>query len=165
MLFFDFAEFYRTICEFDRLLGLQLTVHEPGHIHYQLTVNEQHLSMPGACHGGVLAAMMDAVLGLTALSKVFPAGKLCQTVEFKINYLRSVTPGTQLEGAGKIEFSGNRLLVTSAEIYDLADRRPVAKGMGTFSLYPLDKKAYLFKFLPQQPDQEQPTTTDPYLAP
>jgi len=170
MASFDFAEFYRSICHFDRFLGLQLSVDEPGHIKYRLTVGEQHLSMPGACHGGVIAAMMDAVLGLTALSQVFDAGKFCQTVEFKINYLRAVTPGTELEGEGRIEFSGNRLLVTSATIYDIAERRSIAKGMGTFSLYPLDKKAYLFNFLPQQPVKDSPVKdsnedNDPQLTP
>ncbi|MEZ5589794.1 MAG: hypothetical protein R3F53_03475 [Gammaproteobacteria bacterium] len=46
MLFFDFAEFYRTICEFDRLLGLQLTVHEPGH--YSLSADRQRAAFKHA---------------------------------------------------------------------------------------------------------------------
>ena len=162
----EFAVFYQKICRFDEFLGLQLTVHEPGRISYQLKIKEQHLSMPGACHGGVIAAMMDAVLGLTALTKVFPEGKFCQTVEFKINYLSAVTPGTLLEGDGRVEFSGNRLVVTTAEIIDRTTRRPAAKGMGTFSLYPVDKKAHLFELLPKQkksPASAEPN--DPQLTP
>jgi uncharacterized protein (TIGR00369 family) len=145
----EFARFFEEICNFDRYLGMHLTVREPGCIGYRLTVGEQHLSMPGACHGGVLAAMMDGVLGLTALSSVFPEGKLCQTVEFKINYLAAVGPGVTLEGEGRIEFAGSRLMVTTGEIIDSADRRPVAKGMGTFSLYPLDRKRDLLDYLPE----------------
>ncbi len=154
----EFAELFQRVCQFDRHLGMHLTVHAPGRISYRLKVTDQHLSMPGACHGGVLAAMMDGVLGLTALSKVFPEGKLCQTVEFKINYLAAVGPGVLLEGQGRIEFGGSRLLVTTAEIVDCADARPVAKGMGTFSLYPLDKQQHLQQFLPGIRDDERTGT-------
>lgn len=144
----DFATSFRKICRFDNHLGLHLDIHGPGHISYRLTVGEQHLSMPDACHGGVLAAMMDAVLGLTALSQVFPEGKLCQTVEFKINYLAGVNLGAVLEGSGAIEFAGNRLMVTTGQIMDHTHQRLVAKGMGTFSLYPLDRKPHLHDLLP-----------------
>lgn len=155
----EFAAFFQRICQFDRHLGMHLVVHAPGEISYRLTVTEQHLSMPGTCHGGVLAAMMDAVLGLTALSRVFSDGKLCQTVEFKINYLAAVALGTALQGHGRIEFAGSRLLVTTATIVDSADAHPVAKGMGTFSLYPLDKKRQLFDALPDTSETEVQQTT------
>ena len=137
----EFAKFYQQLCRFDEFLGLDLTVLSPGEIRYRLTVGEQHLSMPNYCHGGVLAAMMDAVLGLTALSKVYAAGKLCQTVEFKINYLSTPIVGDDLLGSGTIEFSGSTIVVTSAVIVNAAEHRPLAKGMGTFSLYPLTKRA------------------------
>ncbi|MFO1352559.1 MAG: PaaI family thioesterase [Gammaproteobacteria bacterium] len=143
----DFAKLYEAICEFDRHLGLQLSVLEPGNIGYRLTVGTHHLSMPGACHGGVIAAMMDAILGLTALSKVFPQGQMCQTVEFKLNYLTAAKPGDELEGKGWIDFSGARWLVTSATIENLSSGAPIAKGMGTFALYPLTKKAELVELL------------------
>ncbi|MDX1604805.1 MAG: PaaI family thioesterase [Candidatus Competibacterales bacterium] len=145
----DFAAFFEEICQFDRFLGLHLTVEAPGRIRYRLQVGEAHLSMPGACHGGVLAAMMDAVLGLTALSRVFPEGHLCQTVEFKINYLTAVTPGTTLEGQGHIEFAGSRLMVVTGTLTNLDSGQPVAKGTGTFSLYPLERKRQLLEYLPE----------------
>lgn len=154
----DFAALYQTMCQFDRFLGLQLEVHEPGKISYQLTLDKQHQSMPGACHGGAIAAMMDAVLGLTALSKVFPKGQLCQTVEFKINYLSAAVPGMVAIGSGQVEYSGKRLVVTTADIIDQDNHRPLAKGMGTFSLYPVDKKGYLLDFIAKmQNDSGQPS--------
>ncbi|MEZ5589793.1 MAG: hypothetical protein R3F53_03470 [Gammaproteobacteria bacterium] len=70
--------------------------------------------------------MMDAVLGLTALSKVFPAGKLCQTVEFKINYLRSVTPGTSWKAQAKSNFPaiGCWLLQRKSTIWQIDVQSP-----------------------------------------
>lgn len=144
----DFAAFFRELCRFDDHLGMRLEIIEPGCIRYRLRVDERHLSMPDTCHGGVLAAMMDAVLGLTVLSRVFPEGKMCQTVEFKINYLAGVGYGALLEGSGDIEFAGSRLMVISGGITDTNDGRQIAKGMGTFSLYPLDRKRQLYDLLP-----------------
>lgn len=137
----EFAKFYRDNCRFDETLGMTLDVAAPGEISYRLTVDERHLSMPGACHGGVLAGMMDAVLGLTALSRVYPDGHLCQTVEFKINYLASPEIGETLSGRGQVESYGKRLVVTSAAIVSERDGRALARGLGTFSRYPLAKRA------------------------
>lgn len=144
----EFTRLFADLCRFDEHMGMRLEVRAPGEVYYGLTVDEQHLSMPGACHGGVVAAMMDAVLGLTALSRVFVEGKMCQTVEFKINYFATAVPGATLEGSGEVEFAGSSLVVTTANIVDTRSGRPIAKGMGTFSLYPLDKNKQLLELLP-----------------
>ena len=152
-----FQALYREISHFDRHLGLDLEIIEPGRICYELTVAEQHLSASGACHGGVLSGMMDAVLGVTALSWAVTRGMLCATVEFKINYLSSVEKGTRLRGSGQLDFTGSRLVVTSATIVDASDGRSVVKGMGTFNLYPLSKRTHLSSLLSLQPapDEDQ----------
>lgn len=146
----EFTRFFTDLCRFDEHLGMRLDVRSPGEVSYWLTVTENHLSMPGACHGGVVAAMMDAVLGLTALSRVFVEGKMCQTVEFKINYFATAMPGAKLEGRGEVEFIGSSLVVTTATIMDTHSERKIAKGMGTFSLYPLHKNQLLVDLLPGQ---------------
>lgn len=139
----DFARIYKEMCHFDQHLGLSLTVHEPGKITYTLTVEKQHLSSLDACHGGVIAAMMDATLGLTALSWAIKKGKLCSTVEFKTNFLAPAKPGDALEGSGEIDFIGSKLMVTNAKILDKNSGQLVAKGMGTFALYPIAKKGHI----------------------
>ena len=65
---------------------------------------------------------------------------LCVTVEFKINYLSRVKPGDILEGTGDIDFTGSKLIVTTGKIIEKKTGRLVAKGLGTFSQYPLAKK-------------------------
>ncbi|MEZ5581808.1 MAG: PaaI family thioesterase [Candidatus Competibacteraceae bacterium] len=143
----DFASFYKEICRFDRFLGLDLEVLEPGKIIYRLSVGDNHLSMPPSCHGGVIAGMMDATLGVTALSWAVMRGKLCATVEFKTHFFSPVKQGDQLEGTGAIDFTGASLVVTTAQITDVTTRCLVAKGMGTFSLYPIAKKKDLLTML------------------
>ena len=49
---------------------MKLTVIEPGKISYEMEVLPKHLATPTAIHGGMLAAMMDAILGVASLSSV-----------------------------------------------------------------------------------------------
>jgi uncharacterized protein (TIGR00369 family) len=139
----EFEAFYRNTCNFDRHMNMRLKVHEFGKITYCLRIDECHLSFPTACHGGVIAGIMDATLGVTALSWAIPRGKLCATVEFKTHFFEPVKPGDELEGSGEIDFTGSRLVVTTARIVDTTTECLVAKGMGTFTLYPISKKGNL----------------------
>jgi len=121
--------------------GMILEVSKPGHIFYKIKILEKHLSSPETCHGGVLAALMDATLGTAALTYAFTQDMLCSTVEFKLNYYAPVQFGDELIGEGKIDFTGKRLVCTSAEIRSQKDSKKIfSKGLGTFNLYPITKR-------------------------
>lgn len=134
-------EYYKELCQFDKHLGMDLKIHGPGEVTYTLEVKEHHLTTPDACHGGVIAAMMDAVLGLTGVTQTALEGNLCSTVEFKINFLSEAKLGEVLEGTGDIDFAGSSLVAVTGEIREVESGRLIAKGMGTFSQYPVSKKA------------------------
>jgi uncharacterized protein (TIGR00369 family) len=118
---------------------MELTVVEPGHILYKMTVEKRHLATPTTIHGGMLAAMMDAVLGVAALSASATDENLVSTVEFKINYLSPALLGDVLIGEGKVDRKGNRIIITSGQIVAQNRKEVVAKGMGTFNAYPKEK--------------------------
>lgn len=128
---------FRKICRFDETLALDFTVPKPGQSHYKFTVDQRHLASPMQCHGGVLAAVMDATMGVAVLTEAVQSGNLCSTVEFKINYLNRASLGDQLDAFGEVEFTGNRLIVANAVIK--CGEKLIAKAMGTFSLYPASK--------------------------
>ena len=130
---------YNKINAFGRDHNMELTVVEPGHIIYKLTVEERHLATPTTIHGGMLAAMMDSVLGVSALSASATNDNLVSTVEFKINYLNPALLGDELVGEGKVDHKGNRIIITSGEIAASNRKIIVAKGMGTFNAYPKEK--------------------------
>lgn len=130
---------YRSINHFDRDNGSTFTVHAPGEISYFMTVLEKHLSSPGIAHGGALAGLMDCVLGLTALSTSLTVGNLVSTVEFKLNFIRPAKVGEKLVGKGKIDYKGKSLIIASGDIRTESGEL-VAKGLGTFNSYPLEKK-------------------------
>jgi uncharacterized protein (TIGR00369 family) len=143
----EFEALYKKTCRYDQHMGLDLNVHSPGKITYHLRIDERHLSFPMACHGGVIAGMMDATLGVTALSWAVMEEKLCATVEFKTHFFSPVKPGDCLEGTGEIDFFGSSLIVTTARIAHTSTDQLVAKGMGTFNLYPIAKKKELLALL------------------
>jgi len=128
---------------FGKILGMDFKIIEPGLVHYFLTITQDHLSTPRAAHGGVIAALMDGVLGVAALSTVVEQQKVVSTVEFKINYLTPSLLNDQLMGIGKVEHAGNRIIVSSGDIictnrHDIV----IAKAIGTFNAYPFEKVAF-----------------------
>ena len=97
------------------------------------------MATPKAAHGGVVAAMMDGVLGVAALTISAKDLKLVSTVEFKINYLSPAFFGDVLIGIVKVIKQGKRIMVCEGEIFEKTSNRLIAKAIGTFNAYPYQK--------------------------
>lgn len=135
---------YNEVNAFGKLLGLELTVIEPGEVEYRMEIKQEHLSNPMAAHGGAISAMMDAILGVASLSLAVEKDKLVSTVEFKLNYYAPIKHGDRLLGKGKVTFEGNRLISSEGTIYiENEDMKIASKGLGTFNAYPLARNAML----------------------
>ena len=128
---------------FGKTLGMEFKIIEPGLVHYFITIKSNHLATPKAAHGGVISALMDGLLGVTALSVSAPENKIISTVEFKINFLAPALLDDKLIGIGKVEQKGNRLIIVSGDII-CPERNNVviAKAIGTFNSYPAEKAGY-----------------------
>lgn len=136
-------EQYNNKNSFGKLLGMDFKIINPGLVHYYLTINQNHLATPLAAHGGAISALMDALLGVTALSSVEQDKKVVSTVEFKINFLSPALLNDELIGIGKVEQKGNRLIIVSGDI--LCPKRNntvIAKAIGTFNSYQAQKAGY-----------------------
>lgn len=140
-----FEASYTQSVTFDKHLGMALKVNDAGDATYTLTVGPNHLTAPASAHGGVAAAMMDAALGVAALSYAVSQGNFCATVEFKINYLRQVKPGDILVAHGRVKHKGNRLIVSECDIHEQNSGDLVAAGLGTFTQYPMEKRPDILK--------------------
>lgn len=137
----QFETQYKKMVQFDKHLGMDLTVESPGKIKYELAIKPHHLTAPESAHGGVTAALMDATLGVAALSYAVSQGNLCATVEFKLNYIEQVRPGYVLVSSGRIKHIGKRLIVSEGEIREKEGGKLIAVGLGTFSQYPIGKRS------------------------
>lgn len=128
---------------FGKTLGMEFKIIEPGLVHYFITIKKEHLATPLAAHGGVISALMDGLLGVTALSVSSKDHHIVSTIEFKINFLSAAFEGDTLQGIGKVENQGKRLIVTSGDIIcPTRNNTVIAKAMGTFNTYPAEKAGY-----------------------
>jgi 1,4-dihydroxy-2-naphthoyl-CoA hydrolase len=73
-------------------LGIRLVEMWPGGLRAQVEIRDELLTPFRNLHGGVLAALVDHVLG-TVCYPVIPPGSWAATTEFKLNYLAPVTGG------------------------------------------------------------------------
>jgi uncharacterized protein (TIGR00369 family) len=138
----NLIELYKKVNKYGEANEMRLSIEKPGEIIYEMEIKEQHMATPIAAHGGAVAGMMDGVLGVAALSITAPEGKLVSTVEFKINFFNPVYKGDILEGRGKVESKGKRILVCSGEIKAKNRDVVIAKAMGTFNAYPFEKAGF-----------------------
>src|SRR5207237_9898654 len=77
---------------FNALLGIHVLRYHSDGLTVECGVRDQLLNSAGVLHGGVLATVADAAVGI-ALARHFGGRRPMTTVEMKINYLRPVAEG------------------------------------------------------------------------
>lgn len=130
----NILEIYNQMNEFGRDHQMEFNVMSPGNIEYSFTPQKKHLATTKAVHGGMLAAYMDAIIGVAALSAVHDEGKYVTTVEFKLNFLAPAHPGIELKGIGTVITKGKSTLVVSGNILDNQGNL-IATALGTLKSY------------------------------
>ena len=118
---------------FGRLLGMHFEVISPGKAHYFLTIEEKHLATPLAVHGGCTAALLDATMGVGALSLVYHNHQAVATLELKVTFLKSVALHDQLTAKSIVMKHGKTLIFMEAEVYNCKNQL-IAKSSGTFTV-------------------------------
>ena len=124
-------------CGYYRLVGMRVTRADPDSAQLELEIVPAHLQAYGTAHGGVIAGLLDAAMGLAVLARVTEE-QGCATVEMKLNFVAPAVPGA-LVGLGRVVHQGRRLLVASAEARD-ADGVMVACGQGTFQAFSMEAR-------------------------
>jgi uncharacterized protein (TIGR00369 family) len=99
-----------------RLLGFDLTAVEPGRAVIALVAGPQHANPMGTLHGGVLADIADAAMGM-AYATSLEEGETFTTLELKINFLRPVWTG-KLTATGDVVSSGRTVGLVECDVVD-----------------------------------------------
>lgn len=120
-------------CGYYRLVGMEVTRADEAGSAFHIDVTDDHLQAYGTAHGGILAGLVDAAMGLAILGRGEP-GEGCATVEMKVNFLAPAMPG-RLTATGEVIHAGRRTVVARADARD-ASGKLVATGMGTFQRIP-----------------------------
>ena len=116
---------------FAELIGLTHSKVEKGYSECTLEVEEKLLNPHKVVHGGVIYSMADTGMG-SALYPYLDEDELCATIEIKVVYFTAVTSGT-LVCKTRLIHKGKRIAVLESEVE--ADGRPVAKAIGTYSIF------------------------------
>ena len=113
-----------------QLLGMELIELGRGSCRFRLKADGKLHNLGGVVHGGALASVADAAMGVSLATLTDPRSERPVTVELKINFMAPVVEG-ELEARGRIIQRGRTVAVGEAEVTD-AEGRLVAKAMGTF---------------------------------
>ena len=121
-------------CGYYRLVGMEVLRADEDGSAFRIEIAEPHLQAYGTGHGGVLAGLVDAAMGLAVLGRL-PAGEGCATIEMKLNFTAAARPG-ELRAEGRVLHEGRRIVTAAAEARDPASGL-VAVGQGTFQRFAL----------------------------
>jgi uncharacterized protein (TIGR00369 family) len=100
------------------LLGITMDSVEPGRVSMMLPPGE-HLHGPfGEVHGGMIATLLDSVMGCSVHSTL-KRGRFYTTIEIKVNFMRAITAATgPILGTGTIIHSGHQVASAEAKAVD-----------------------------------------------
>ena len=119
------------------LLGFEIADIEPGRVSMTLRPGD-HMAN-GLMHGGIMATLLDSVMGCAVHSTV-PLGRGYTTLEIKVSYIRVVTQASGLITAvGQLVHGGRQMAAAEARATDAAGRL-CAYASTTCLLFDLSKR-------------------------
>ena len=116
---------------FYRWSGMTIADAEDGSVTLALELADHHLNIQGLAHGGVIATLADAAMGLSLRSALEP-GRRHVSVEIGVHYLRPVTRG-RVRAIGRAVRIGREIAYAQADVVDGNDRL-LARADGTYSV-------------------------------
>jgi len=105
-----------------RTLGYDIVEAEKGRVVVTAQPTAEHLNPAGTVHGGLAATMLDSCMGL-AIQSTLDKGVGSTTLEFKISFVRPITPETGLIRAeGTVLNRGRRVGIAEGRVTDARGR-------------------------------------------
>ena len=117
---------------FSRLIGLEISRLAGGECAAHLDVRDFHFNRGGVLHGGVLASVLDTVMGGAVVSTL-RADEWTATVQLNVEYLEQVERGRIL-AVGRIVRRGRRIAFVEGEARESGRR--VARATGIWYVWP-----------------------------
>ena len=110
------------------LIGIRLTGYDTGKAFCELPVAHQHLNPMGIVHGGIIADLADAAMGV-AVATIVEENQSFSTIEMHLNYFVAVKTGL-LKATANVVRRGGRTVYLECEVCD-EENRLVAKAAST----------------------------------
>jgi uncharacterized protein (TIGR00369 family) len=101
-----------------RTLGYDIIEAESGRVVVTAEPKGIHLNPAGTVHGGLAATMLDSCMGL-AIQSTLEKGVGSTTLEFKISFVRPITPETgSIKAEGTVISRGRRVGTAEGRVTD-----------------------------------------------
>lgn len=113
-----------------KTLGYQLHAVEEGRVAFRGTPTFDVCNPLGSVHGGWYGTLLDSAMAC-AVQTLVPLGAAYTTLEYKINILRGIPLGVEVECVGQADHVGRSTGVSHGEIRGVDDERLYATGSTT----------------------------------
>jgi len=105
-----------------RTLGYEIAEADKGRVVVTAEPKDIHLNPAGTVHGGLAATMLDSCMGL-AIHSTLEKGVGSTTLEFKISFVRPITPETgPIKAEGTVISRGRRVGTAEGRVTDSKGR-------------------------------------------
>lgn len=111
-------------------MGLTLIEADKGRVVFEGCPTEAHGNPMGTTHGGWFGTILDSALGCVVMS-CLPAGSVYTTLEYKVNLIRGIPPGTLVRAVATAGHVGRSTGVATAELVGANDDRLYAQASTT----------------------------------
>ncbi|MCZ4256930.1 PaaI family thioesterase [Sulfitobacter sp. G21635-S1] len=111
-------------------MGYRLHAVEDGRVVFRGAPEFNVTNPMGTVHGGWYGTLLDSAMACAVMTKV-PAGSVYTTLEYKVNILRSIPLGLQIDCIGLADHVGRSTGVAHGEIRGVEDGKLYATGSTT----------------------------------
>jgi uncharacterized domain 1 len=111
----------------ENFLNFEIVEMSEGKVIYKTKIIDKHCNMYGYVHGGTLASIADAVMGVSCVT----LEKRIVTIDMSISYIKNVQEGSTITAVGEVINNGNRVMHAVVEIVD-EDNNLLVRAQGSF---------------------------------
>lgn len=123
------------VCGLENRFGLAMAFYSmgPGEVEARYTVPKRYEGYPGTVHGGILASMLDEVVGRVAMTE--DPDHFLVTAKLELRYREPAPIGQELRLRGRLERNRGRTTVAHGEVV-LANGQVAAEATATLVDHP-----------------------------
>ncbi|HMC68435.1 MAG TPA: PaaI family thioesterase, partial [Mycobacteriales bacterium] len=112
-------------------LGFDIVDVAAGEVTFEMTPADKHYNPIGSVHGGVVATLLDTVMGC-ALHTLLPRGAWYTTLDINVRFHRGITVRTgPVTAVGSVLHNGRRTATAEGRVIDKSTGRLMATGTST----------------------------------
>lgn len=97
-----------------------------------LATTDAHENRNGTVHGGVIATLLDSVMG-RAVRNSLDEGQSTATISMTVTYLRPGKVGEEIAASAEIRKSGGSVVMVEGDVV-ADDGEPIAHGVATYTV-------------------------------